>query len=321
MTDLGIWKPCPLCHKTDSIVIRNNRLICTHSDCSFVQVFGCPICDAAIPEEAFFEDKRGIGFLCGQCRHVIPVQKIQYLIHTGMRMDYQKRCVYCNSPTLHRQDMNVMPRCFFYPKCSGQADLFESVRDSFVFIDFETTGLEIGRDALTEVGCVKLDEEGFEHTFQSFIKPPFPIDPRITALTGITNEMVQHAPSLKDVLSKLIDFIGSSKIVAHNADFDIPWLFTSLIRHQMNLPNNDLICTLRWARQNEESHSSLGALGKKYKIGHHNAHRALADAMVTKEIFLIYEFLKKTAHPLLVFDEYWALSQRIADKYHEHVQV
>ena len=57
--------------------------------------------------------------------------------------------------------------------------------------------------------------------FVSLVKPILPIPKLIEDITGITNEMVEHAPSEKDIVDGLFDFIGKNPIVAHNTPFDL----------------------------------------------------------------------------------------------------
>lgn len=301
----------------ESVSIQKNRLKCKQPGCSFQVEYACPVCDSELTESCFSGENQTEIFQCSHCKNVLPVQKIQYIVENGLHVDSTVRCTYCNGPTLHRQDMNIGNRCLFYPKCSGEVGLFGVVRDSLVFLDFETTGLDVGKDALIEVGAVKIDEEGFEHTFQTFINPNAPVNEHITKITGITTEMVQNAPSLAAVMQQLLTFIGGSKVVAHNADFDIMWLVSSFIKLEMSVPQNQVICTLKWARAMSEPHCSLGALTKKYKVGHRNAHRALADAIATKELFLIFEGLKKAAYPALKLDDYVEVSRKIVQKAQE----
>jgi len=245
----------------------------------------------------------------------IDTRKIKYLIENGMFVDQNSRCQYCNGPTIHRNTMNLGHRCFFYPQCSGQAGLFGDQQESLVFLDFETSGLEVGRDFIIEIGALKIDKEGFEHTFQTFVEPQRELPAKITKITGITNEMLAGAPKLDQTISKLIHFVGDAKLVAHNADFDIPWLIASLIKTKLSPINPDIICTLKWARASQENHCSLGALAKKYKIGHANAHRALADAAATKELFFVFKNLGKSKRPETTLKSYWETTQKIVDKY------
>ncbi|MFC1754743.1 exonuclease domain-containing protein [Thermoproteota archaeon] len=232
-----------------------------------------------------------------------------------MVVDHEKKCDLCFSPTLHRKDMNLGQRCFFFPKCSGQVDLFGTAQESLTFLDFETTGLNIGKDSIIEIGAVKLDGSGDFHTFQTLVKPPEALTPVITKITGITDSMLTNAPPPTQSMEKLISFIGSSKIVVHNADFDILWLMRSALRYNLPIDNNSVICTLKWARLYQEPHCSLSALTKKYRITHNNAHRALADAAATKELFFIFESFGKIKRPVQTLNDFIKPAQRLVDKY------
>ena len=135
------------------------------------------------------------------------------MIDNGLMVDHTTKCPYCNSPTLHKPEMNLGNRCFFFPKCSGPVDLFGSTQKTFVFLDFETTGLEAGRDHIIEIGALKLDGDGLEHIYQTFVQPPIAISPKITQITGITNDMVSGAPDCTTAIQKLVEFIGDATLV------------------------------------------------------------------------------------------------------------
>ena len=95
--------------------------------------------------------------------------------------------------------------------------------------------LEIGNESIIEVGACKVDRDGKEYFFQELVKPVAQIKPLITQITGIDDDMVKDAPSLKDVLTAFVEFCGNAQIVAHNAQFDVPWLVTSLMRHKFDV--------------------------------------------------------------------------------------
>lgn len=311
---------CLLCHDHHSLVVQKNSVQCSKDTCSFHVTFCCPICDHSLDSATFTPDENGGQFQCVSCQKQIAVKKVHYLLENGLIVDQTQRCKLCNGPTIHRPDANMGHRCYFFPRCSGQATLFGQAQQSLIFLDFETTGLEIGKDAIIEVGALKIDDEGYEHTLQTFVKPPSDIDPRISKITGITNDMVNDAQPLKGVMAQLIEFIGSGTLVAHNADFDIPWLLTSALRYSLPLKDNVVICTFKWSKKVKEPRGSLGALAKKYKIGHENAHRALADAAVTKDLYFIYE----DQHPDLKrkesVEDYRQYCERIVRKYEAFVQ-
>ena len=132
--------------------------------------------------------------------------------------------------------------------------------------------------------------------------------------------MVKDAPSLKDVLTAFVEFCGNAQIVAHNAQFDVPWLVTSLMRHKFDVPFNNVLCTLKWAKTKEDGKRSLGALSKKYQIGHENAHRALADAVVTKSLFYIYDKDENEQAPFEPMDRYIDISKKIIAQFPDYIQ-
>ena len=133
----------------------------------------------------------------------------------------EDRCPLCNGPTIYRTEANMGHRCFYFPKCSGQATLFGAPKESIVFLDFETSGLDFTRDHIIEIGALKIDPEGFEYSYDTFINPQVPLSDKIIQITKITDDMLKDAPLIDDVISSFSDFIGSSIIVAHNAEFDV----------------------------------------------------------------------------------------------------
>jgi len=290
-----IDRPCPNCRTLGSVGVEGNLIKCHSEGCHFQVQYCCPLCDTPITTDMIDGDM----ITCGGCQRHYAIKKVHYLLANSMVVDKTKTCQWCNGPTIYRADSNLSHRCFFFPKCAGQADLFAKKRESLVFLDFETTGLDPVRDHIIEIGALKIDHEGYDHTFQLLIKPPVEIDERITKITGITNDMVANCVSVKDAVEKFIEFLGDGKIIAHNADFDIPWLLTALKRLQLEHVDNQVLCTLKWARKNGEARASLGALTKKYGISHQNAHRALADASSTRELYMIFE----NTFPLNKLDE------------------
>ena len=116
-----------------------------------------------------------------------------------------------------------------------------------VFLDLETTGLEIGTESIIEIGACKVEPNGKE-SFLGNLFDPNVISNLITKITYIDQEMVSDAPPLKPVLEEFIEF-QDANIIAHNAQFDIPWLICSLLRHDLPVPFKDVTCTPNWAKQ------------------------------------------------------------------------
>ena len=104
---------------------------------------------------------------------------------------------------------------------------YEPSFDSFVAIDFETTGLRSSSDAIIEIGAVKFENGKFIDYFNSLVNPKITIPLTITKITGITNDMVENAPIIEQILPDFIDYIADYPLVAHNASFDMGFLLNN----------------------------------------------------------------------------------------------
>ncbi|MBT8395637.1 MAG: hypothetical protein KJN92_01665, partial [Gemmatimonadetes bacterium] len=97
---------------------------------------------------------------------------------------------------------------------------------SYSVVDVETTGgSPVRGHRITEIAVVEIRDGVIEEDFQTLINPGREIPPRISALTGITNEMVRGAPFFEDVALDFYDWLEGRVFVAHNVTFD--WSFVS----------------------------------------------------------------------------------------------
>ncbi|MBH38094.1 hypothetical protein CL658_03580 [bacterium] len=304
-----INRACPSCKQLNSLSLNTKNIKC--SSCQFSLYFTCPLCKQSLKNNQWETDKHGEFTVCNSCSNTIHLQKIQNLFNNLMKVSYTQKCKLCNGPTIYRTQANIGHRCFNFPKCSGQTSLFTQKKECLVFLDFETTGLELTKDHIIEIGALKIDPDGFEHTFDTFIKSPIKLSEKIKTITNIHDDMLTHAPEIAEVIENFHLFIGNATIIAHNADFDVPWLINEFINHNLPLKQNNVICTFKWAQLMKEQRSSLSALTKKYKIGHLNAHRALADAAVTKELFFIYEDAQSIARPIQPLSDFEKILNKI----------
>tara|TARA_Y100000389_G_C17463444_1_gene523533 strand:+ start:3063 stop:3674 length:612 start_codon:yes stop_codon:yes gene_type:complete len=194
-------------------------------------------------------------------------------------------------------------------------NLFETKqKDTLVFLDFETTGLDMNRDDIIEIGALKLDANGHLSHFQTFIHTQKKLSSTITKLTSITDSMLIGAPSANSVFQSFNDFVGTSTLVVHNADFDIPWLLIMTHVYDTAFHANQFVCTLDWAKKNQEPRCSLGVLAKKYGIINSQAHRALSDAIATHALYFSFDNLNKAPRPVQSLNHYSALAERIATR-------
>ena len=97
---------------------------------------------------------------------------------------------------------------------------FGLLSDDVVILDTETTGLSAQENELIEISAARLEGGAIAERFDTFVHPTGPIPPEIMELTHITNADVAHAPSARDAVAALADFVGGRPVVAHNATFD-----------------------------------------------------------------------------------------------------
>nr|WP_325303670.1 PolC-type DNA polymerase III [uncultured Dysosmobacter sp.] len=100
----------------------------------------------------------------------------------------------------------------------------QPLEGEIVCFDIETTGLKVDRETITEIGAVVLKNGEIGERFQTFVNPGRRLTPEIIGLTGITDEMLRDAPSLKEALTEFLEFVDGRPLAAHNAEFDIGFI-------------------------------------------------------------------------------------------------
>lgn len=110
----------------------------------------------------------------------------------------------------------------------------QSLMDSYVVFDIETTGFNSVNDRIIEIGAVRVVEGEIKETFSEFVNPERPIPYKITQLTTITDDMVKDAGTIEEILPQFLKFCAGSVLVAHNAGFDTGFIRENAKR--LNLP-------------------------------------------------------------------------------------
>ena len=173
----------------------------------------------------------------------------------------------------------------------------QAFEDEIVCFDIETTGLNVMKEAITEIGAVVLKNGKITDRFQTFVNPNRRLTPEIIGLTGITDAMLKDAPPLKEALEGFLRFVNGRPLAAHNAEFDIgfiregcrqtglafdPTYVDSLILAQNLLP--------------ELSKFKLDVVAEHLDLPAFNHHRASDDAGVVG--YMLIPFFEKMRREL-----------------------
>lgn len=158
------------------------------------------------------------------------------------------------------------------------------LKNELCFIDFETTGLNIMRDRIIQIGILKYSpNQDAPKEWNSLVNPGVPISEESVRVTGITVDDVRNKPTFAQIAEDLYDFIGMSDIAGYNSNrFDIPILMEEFNRVgiDFNLADRKLIDVQQIFYKMEPR--TLAA-AHKYYTGQEmeGAHDALADVKAT----------------------------------------
>ena len=161
-----------------------------------------------------------------------------------------------------------------------------------IVLDTETTGLSPDNgDRIVEIGCVELiNHVPTNNTYQVYLNPEKDMDPGAEKVHGLTNEFLLDKPKFIEIADSFLEFIGDSNLIAHNADFDINFLNSELVRAKKDKINNDrVVDTLKIARSKfPGARNSLDALCKRFFVDNSNRslHGALLDSELLAEVYL-----------------------------------
>lgn len=163
--------------------------------------------------------------------------------------------------------------------------------DCIVGIDVETTALDPRQGAIIEVSAIRfsLSQDQAGHLqgeeigeYSTLTKPHQPLSTEITAITGITAEMVAHKPNFAAVKDELQAFISESLLFAHNASFDVGFL----THHGLDLKRNPVwdTFTLAGVAWPEAESYNLGMLAEAAGLRVSGEHRAGSDVRLTWQL-------------------------------------
>ena len=200
-------------------------------------------------------------------------------------------------------------------------DSMQPLSGRFTVFDLETTGLSMSVDRITEIGAVLVENGEIVEEFNTFVNPEIPIPPRITELTGITNQMVADAPKIDVALERFLAFAGDSVLVAHNANFDCGFVRAAASRlgKEFNHTYIDTVplCSSAFPQLRNVKLDTVAAF---MGLGEFNHHRACDDARMLAKIFLpLLDDLKKKKQVELVSQMNRAITINWAKQHRYHV--
>ena len=147
------------------------------------------------------------------------------------------------------------------------------------FVDLETTGGSPAYHRVIEIGVVAASAGGLEYEWSSLVNPGMPIPYGVQCITGITDEMVEHAPIFEDVAAQLAERFEGRLFVAHNVRFDYGFLREEFRRAGIRFESR-LACTVRLSRRVNPGlpRHNLDMLIAHLGLNITRRHRALPDA-------------------------------------------
>ena len=159
---------------------------------------------------------------------------------------------------------------------------------SYVVFDFETTGFSPEKNEIIQIGAVKFDENHQElGRFNQLVKPQRSyVSSEISQLTGIHGRDLLDQPTIEQVLPQFLDFIKGSLLVAHNAPFDVSFLYQAIIDCKIaDVEAFQVFDTLTESRKLIKARSyKLENLKKTLGISL-RSHDALNDCLITAVLY------------------------------------
>ena len=166
-----------------------------------------------------------------------------------------------------------------------------SFDEEYVAFDLETTGLSSLHDTIIEIGAAIMKGNEVLSTFQTFVDPHRPLQPKIVDLTGINDQMLAGQPNISEAMPKFLEYVGSRPLCAHNADFDIG--FVTAACEKLGLPFHPTYVDTLILAQNlmpELGKYKLNIVADALSLPDFNHHRASDDAITCG--YLLMRFFK-----------------------------
>jgi DNA polymerase-3 subunit alpha (Gram-positive type) len=163
----------------------------------------------------------------------------------------------------------------------------QSLEDTYVVFDLETTGFSPDSSKIIEIGAVKVSGRKIVDRFSVFVNPQTPIPLRIEQLTGINDSMVINSKTIEEILPEFLEFSKDAVMVAHNAGFDCSFIKKNADELGLEFAPTvvDTVSLSRYLMP-RLSRFKLDTIAKHLGVHLGNHHRAVDDAEATANIFI-----------------------------------
>ncbi|MBJ3777811.1 DNA polymerase III subunit epsilon [Acuticoccus mangrovi] len=160
-----------------------------------------------------------------------------------------------------------------------------------IVLDTETTGLDpLTGDRVVEIGAVEvLNAIPTGNVFHAYINPERDMPEGAFRVHGLSSEFLSDKPVFAAIVDDFLAFLGSDKLVAHNASFDVAFINNELqMCGKPPVPPHQVVDTLSIARRKHGGPNSLDALCARYGVdaSRRTKHGALLDAELLAEVYL-----------------------------------
>lgn len=161
-----------------------------------------------------------------------------------------------------------------------------NLRTPLIFVDLETTGINIASDRIVEIALLKVYPDGKEEEKVVRINPEMHIPEKASQIHGITDEDVKNAPVFKEVARNFAKFMEGCDLAGFNSNrFDIPLLAEEFLRADVDIDFKKRRFVDVQAIFHKMEKRTLAAAYKHYcEKELMDAHNAIADARATYEV-------------------------------------
>ena len=160
-----------------------------------------------------------------------------------------------------------------------------------IVLDTETTGISVKEGhRIVEIGCIELENLiPTKRKFHCYLNPERKVSEKAFEVHGYSDEFLSKQKKFSEILEEFLNFIKDTRLIIHNAEFDLAHLNNELSLHGKNFLNNDVVDTLILARDKYPGSSvSLDSLCKRFRIDNSKRvqHTALIDCDLLSKVYI-----------------------------------